>query len=79
MEDYSDLESRTTDALSELIPDNLHPARNSNAPERDRWRMYNTHTERYHEPGFATMHELLLHTARRQREERLAWVSGGAG
>ena len=65
----------TTDELLEQLPNNLHVARNDNAPERDRWRIYNSHTQKYVEPGFQTARELMIHTCTRIEEERRSWTA----
>jgi len=66
----------TTDELLELLPNNLHVARNDNAPEHDRWRIYNSATHQYVEPGFSTARELMIHTCRRLDEARRSWTRG---
>lgn len=69
-------EEMTTDELLEQLPNNLHVARNDNAPEYDRWRIYNSHTEKYVEPGFPTARELMIHTCRRLEEQYHFWIDG---
>lgn len=64
----------TTDELLEQLPNNLHIARNDNAPEHDRWRIYNTATEKYVEPGFPNARELMIYTCRRLEEQYRSWV-----
>ena len=64
-----------TDELLELMPDNLHLAKNSNAPEHDRWRVFNSHTKKYVEPGFSTAKELMIHALTRIDEQRKEWMS----
>lgn len=66
----------TTDELLEKLPNNLHLARNDNAPEHDRWRIYNWHTKKYVEPGAATAHQLLVETINRLEGQRRAWLGG---
>lgn len=62
----------TTDALLDLIPNHLHLARNSNAPDHDRFRFYSTATKQYLEPGKPTAREAtiaLLELIEKQRRE----------
>ena len=58
----------TTDDLLEQLPDHLQLARNSNAPEHDRWRIWNRATGQVIAPGFATARDLLIATLKRLRE-----------
>ena len=55
-------EVMSTDELLEQLPANLHIARNENAPEHDRWRVYNSATSKYITPGYSTAHALLVGT-----------------
>ena len=64
----------TTDQLAEKLPNNLHLARNDNAPEFDRWRVYNIATEKYAEPGAETVRDLLINTLTRLEEQHRAWT-----
>lgn len=64
----------TTDQLAEELPNNLHLARNDNAPDFDRWRIYNSHTEKYCDPGAPTVRDLLISTLTRLEETKRAWI-----
>ena len=68
------LEEKTTDELLELLPSNLHLARNENAPDHDKWRIYNSATKKYIEPGKATARELMLYTAVRMGKITREWT-----
>ena len=65
----------TTEELLERMPDNLHLAKNSNAPEHDKWRVFNSHTKKYVEPGFGTARDLMLHVLKRIEEQRKEWMN----
>lgn len=56
----TDVSRQTTDELLETLPNHLHLARNDKADVSDRWRVYNTHTQKYIEPGASTARELLV-------------------
>lgn len=64
----------TTDELLDELPSNLHLARNENAPEHDRWRVYNMATGKYPAPGYATARECLIGTLTTIAEQRKAWI-----
>lgn len=66
----------STDELLERLPNNLHLARNDNAPEHDRWRIYNSHTEKYVEPGFPNARDLMLYTIDRLDTQFRDWTGG---
>lgn len=53
-------ENMTTDDLLERLPNNLHLARNDNAPDHDRWRIYNSATQKYTEPGAPNAREVMI-------------------
>lgn len=72
MKNFNDM---TTDELLEELPNNLHLARNGNAREDDRWRIFNSHTGQYVEPGYATARELLVRTCNRLDEQFRSWTS----
>jgi len=67
---YSDM---GTDELLELLPNNLHLARNSNASDTDRWRMYNMASKKYPSPGFKSARDLLIYTLDRIDKSMLEW------
>ncbi len=66
----------TTNELLEHLPDNLHLARNGDAPEHDRWRIYNSHTKEYQEPGFPTARDLMVYTCLRLEAHLRSWTGG---
>ena len=68
------LEKMTTDELLELLPDNLHLSKNSNAPSHDRWRIYNSFTGKNPKPGFARPRRLLVYTLTRLERQRKEWM-----
>ena len=68
------MEDLTTDELLENLPSNLHLARNDNAPVYDRWRIYNSHTKKYVEPGFPTARELMIYTLNVLEKKRREWI-----
>jgi hypothetical protein len=72
------LENMTTNELAEKLPNNLHLARNENAPEHDRWRVWNSHTEKYCEPGAATVRDLLIATLERLDKQYRAWTGSSS-
>ena len=59
---FSKYTEMSTDELLELLPSNLHLARNENAPAHDRWRVYNTVTEKHVAPGAVSCRDLLIAT-----------------
>jgi len=71
----SELDDYSTDDLLERLPSNLHLARNDNAPEHDRWRMYNSATDEYIAPGHSTARAAMIHLITRQEKERREWVT----
>ncbi|MES9901099.1 MAG: hypothetical protein ABW168_00285 [Sedimenticola sp.] len=70
---YADM---TTDELLELLPNNLHVARNDNAASNDRWRIFNSHTKKYVEPGYPTARTLMIGAMVRIDEQHKAWTGG---
>ena len=62
-----------TDELLELLPDNLHIARNSNAPNFDKYRLYNTTTKKYTKIGRESVRELLILTYDEIEKQRQEW------
>jgi len=69
----SDLDDYSTDDLLERLPSNLHLARNANAPEHDRWRIYNSATAEYIAPGHSTARSAMIHLITRHEKERREW------
>ena len=67
----------TTDELLDALPDNLMPMKNSNAPDFDRWRIYNYVTKKVVEGGHETAHKLLVNCLSEIEELRNKWVNGG--
>jgi hypothetical protein len=74
----SELDDYSTDDLLERLPSNLHLARNENAPEHDRWRMYNSATDEYITPGHSTARAAMIHLITRQEKERRDWNTPNA-
>jgi len=72
---FAEFSKKTTDELLELLPSYLHLAQNENAPDRDRWRIYNAYKKKYVEPGKATARELMIYTAARLEEQHREWTS----
>lgn len=70
-------EKMDTDAILELLPSNLHLCRNENAPEHDRWRVFNSFTKKYISPGAPTARLLMVATMSKIDEQRAKWVKGG--
>ena len=68
------LSELSTDELLEKLPDNLHLARNSNAPDHDKWRIFNSVTSKYIEPGFDNPKALLIHTIEKLEKQRRDWT-----
>ena len=68
-------ENMPIEELLENLPNHLHLARNDNAPDHDRWRIYNSATKEYTEPGFPTVRDLLVYTYNRIEESRQQWLS----
>ena len=64
----------STDELLELLPNNLHLARNDNAPEHDRFRVYNSAIGQYEEPGASSARDLLVSMLTRIDEQRREWL-----
>ena len=64
----------TTDELLDCLPNHLHLARNSNAPDHDRWRIYSDATKKYIEPGMKTARELLVYTLERNDKQMKEWA-----
>ncbi len=63
-------------AILEKLPDNLHLARNSNAPENDRWRLYNSSNHRYLETtGASSPIECVEKYLAIEAKELRSWVS----
>lgn len=69
-----EFEKMTLDDLLENLPNNLHIAKNDNAPEHDRWRIYNCFTQKYIEPGFSNVRDLLIYICKRLEEQRIDWI-----
>lgn len=67
-------EEMTTDALLEKLPNNLHLARNDNAPDHDRWRIYNSATQKYAEPGAPTAREMMIIAFKRLDDQVKKWT-----
>jgi hypothetical protein len=72
MSKFSEL---STDELSELLPNNLHPARNGYAREDDRWRMLNSGSNKYSNTGFSSLKKLLIFTLEEQESALNSWVT----
>lgn len=70
-------EKMTTDALLERLPDNLHLARNSSAGSYDRWRIFNSFTGKYVEPGKPSARDLLIYTLDNLALQGRSWCGGG--
>ena len=68
-------EAMTTDALLELMPDNLHLEKNSKTPAHDTWRVFNSHTKKYVEPSFGTEKELMVHVLTHIDSMRKKWMT----
>ena len=61
--------------LLDRLPNHLHLARNSNAPEFDRWRLYSSVTHEYFEKfSGATPDEVMQKYVDWEEAERKAWV-----
>jgi hypothetical protein len=65
----------STDELSELLPNNLHPARTEYGNINDRWRMFNTGSKTYSNTGASSLRNLLISTLEEQEAIAKAWVS----
>lgn len=68
-------DDKTTDELLELIPNNLHLARNSDAPDRDRFRMFNSANGKYIEPGAKTGRRAIIKMLEKIDIQRKEWLS----
>lgn len=73
--EYEDL---TTDQLLEALPQHLHVARNDNAEPHDRWRIYNTASEKYLEPGSNNVRQLIVATLKQINSDQGNAVAGHA-
>ena len=61
--------------LLDRLPNHLHLARNSNAPEFDRWRLYSSVTHEYFERfSGATPDEVMQKYVDWEEAERKVWV-----
>ncbi len=62
--------------IFEALPNHLHLARNSNAAEHDRWRMYNSSNGKYlNETGAKTAEECMKKYIEIEKKEREEWVN----
>ena len=62
--------------IFERLPNNLHLSRNSNAPEFDRWRLYNTANNKYLEKtGATTALECIQRYIAIEDKQRKEWVN----
>lgn len=61
----AEYEYLSTAELLEALPQHLHVARNDNAEHHDRWRIYNMASNKYIDPGQATVRSLLVSTLQR--------------
>ena len=60
--------------LFDRLPDHLHLARNSNAPEFDRWRLYSSTTNEYIESsGAASAEECMQKYVEWEDNEKEKW------
>ncbi|MCP4393972.1 MAG: hypothetical protein GY804_06880 [Alphaproteobacteria bacterium] len=63
--------------IFESLPNNLHLARNSNAPKSDRWRIYNTANEKYIEStGAETAEKCMEKYIIIENKVRENWLEG---
>jgi len=70
----ADFEQKSTDDLLELLPSNLHLARNENAAAHDRWRIYNAFTQKYTEPGADTARNILVFVLSKIESQMAEWT-----
>jgi len=60
--------------IFDKLPDHLHLARNSNAPEFDRWRLYSIVTKEYiEESGASSAEECMEKYIQQENIERERW------
>ena len=52
----------TLEELLNILPDNLHVARNDNADENNRWKIFNRVLNKYVGGGFPSARELIIGT-----------------
>jgi len=70
----TNFKTMTTDQLLEKMPDNLMLMKNENAPDNDRYRIYNAFTKNTVKPGFSTAKALLIHTLQKIEDQSKEWT-----
>jgi hypothetical protein len=74
MSKFSKFSELSTDELSELLPNNVQPARRDYAPENDRWRMFSTGSNTYCDTGASSFRNLLIMFLDAEEEARQNWM-----